>query len=47
MVDLEEALVEELWCRWVETELWAKGTVVVEMLLLTAHKVLAVAVLVR
>jgi hypothetical protein len=45
MVDLEEALVEEMWRMWVETELWAKGTVVVAI---TASKpVLAVAVLVQ
>jgi hypothetical protein len=46
MVDLEEALVEEMWRMWVETEIWAKGTVVVAITLATVL-VLAVAVLVR
>jgi hypothetical protein len=45
MVGLEEVLVEEMWRMWVETEIWAKGTVVVA--LTATLLVLAVAVLVR
>jgi hypothetical protein len=47
MVDLEEALVEEMERMGVETEIRAKGTVVVAITLMAALLVLAVAVLVR
>ena len=47
MVDLEEAVVEALQRMRVETELRAKGTVVVTLTLIRTIMVLAVAVLVR